>query len=191
MAYDSVTGGSRRSLLLLMGAVGLLLIIACSNVASLALVRASGRIREMGVRTALGGGRARLIRQLLTESLFLAAGGGALDIAFTFASIRLLLRLDPGNIPRLDETSVDLRVLLFALVVSILNWFLVRNISSIIRFTLRSLRSFGSIGQQKRERRAESGSSGAKFINFVCHAIRSNNGSNLTLQPTPVGQRSL
>lgn len=94
---DSVTGGSRRSLLLLMGAVGRLLIIARNNLASLALVRASGRIREMGVRTALGAGRARLIRQLLTESLFLAAGGGALGIAFTFASIRLPFRLDPGK----------------------------------------------------------------------------------------------
>jgi putative ABC transport system permease protein len=117
---DSVTGGPRHALLVLIGAAGLLLLIACSNVASLALVRASSRIREMGVRTALGAGRARLIRQLLTESLSLAIGGGTLGIGLAFATTRILLRLDPGNIPRLDETSVDLRVLLFASSVSIL-----------------------------------------------------------------------
>lgn len=118
--FDSVTGGSRHALLLLMGAVGFLLLIACSNVAGLAIVRGSARIREMGVRTALGAGRARLLRQLLTESLFLSISGGALGVLVAFASIRALLRLDPGNIPRLEETSVDVRVLLFALSISIL-----------------------------------------------------------------------
>jgi len=116
--FDSVTGGSRHALLLLMGAVALLLFIACSNVASLTMVRVTGRIREMGVRTALGAGRGRLLRQLLTESLFLALAGGALGLCLAFASIRLLLWLDPGNTPRLDETSVDWRVLIFAVVVS-------------------------------------------------------------------------
>ena len=116
----SATGGPRRTLLLLMGAVTLLLLIACSNVASLAMARATGRIREMGVRAALGARRSRLIRQLLTESLFLAGSGGALGCCLAFISIRLLLRLDPGNIPRLDETSLDSRVLFFALGVSVL-----------------------------------------------------------------------
>src|SRR2546429_237266 len=78
--FDSVTGGSRHALLLLMGAVGLLLLIACSNVAGLAMVRGSARIREMGVRTALGAGRARLLRQLLAESLFLGISGGTLGV---------------------------------------------------------------------------------------------------------------
>jgi len=118
--FDSVTGGSRHALLLLMGAVGLLLLIACSNVAGLAMVRGSARIREMGVRTALGAGRARLLRQLLAESLFLGISGGTLGVLLAFASIRVLVRLDPGNIPRLEETSVDVRVLLFALSISIL-----------------------------------------------------------------------
>ena len=121
---DSVTAGSRRALRLLMAAVGVLLLIACSNVATLALVRANGRIREMGVRTALGACWPRLVRQLLTESLCLAITGGALGVGLAYASIRLLLRLDPGNIPRLDETSVDLRVLLFALALSVLTSFL-------------------------------------------------------------------
>lgn len=118
--FDSVTGGSRHALLLMMGAVGLLLLIACINVAGLALVRGSVQIREMGVRTALGAGRARLVRQLLTESLFLGISGGTLGVLAAIASIRVLLRLDPGNIPRLEETSIDVRVLLFALSISIL-----------------------------------------------------------------------
>jgi len=117
----SVTRASRYTLLLLMGAVTLLLLIACSNVASLAMARATGRIREMGVRAALGAGRSRLIRQLLTESLFLAAGGSALGCCVAFTSIRLLMRVDPGNIPRLNEASLDGRVLLFTLGVSLLS----------------------------------------------------------------------
>ena len=116
----SATGAPRRTLLLLIRAVTLLLLIACSNVASLAMARAAGRIREMGVRTALGAGRSRLIRQLLTESLFLAASGGALGCCVALASIRLLTRVDPGNIPRLRETSLDSRVLFFTLGVSVL-----------------------------------------------------------------------
>src|SRR5207253_202484 len=84
-------------------------------IAGLAMVRGSARIREMGVRTALGAGRARLLRQLLAESLFLGISGGTLGVLLAFASIRVLVRLDPGNIPRLEETSVDVRVLLFAL----------------------------------------------------------------------------
>jgi putative ABC transport system permease protein len=116
----SVTAAPRHALLLLMGAVTLLLFIACSNVASLAMARATGRIREMGVRAALGAGRPRLIRQLLTESLFLAAGGGAVGCCMASTSIRLLMRVDPGNIPRLDQTSLDSRVLFFALGVSVL-----------------------------------------------------------------------
>lgn len=116
--FDSVTAGSRHVLLLLMGAVGSLLFIACSNVASLTMVRVTGRIREMGVRTALGAGRGRLLRQLLTESLFLALAGGTLGVCLAFVSIRVLLWLDPGNIPRLDEASVDLPVLFFAIGVS-------------------------------------------------------------------------
>lgn len=118
--FDSVTGGSRHVLLLLLGAVGFLLLIACSNMAGLAMVRGSGRIREMGVRVALGASRAQLIRQLLTESLVLGISAGILGVFVAFVSIGFLLRFDPGNIPRLEETSVDIRVLLFALGISIL-----------------------------------------------------------------------
>ena len=116
----SVTGGSRRALLLLMGAVTFLMLIACSNVASLVMARAEGKVYEMGVRVALGAPRSRLIRQLLTESFLLAAAGGGLGCSFAFVSIRLLMRLDPGNIPRLEETSLDTTVLFFAVGLSAL-----------------------------------------------------------------------
>jgi len=115
---SSVTGTPRRALLLLMGAVAFLLLIACSNVASLVMARADGKLYEMGVRVALGAPRSRLIRQLLTESFLLAMGGGVLGCCLALASIRILTWLDPGNIPRLEETSIDSSVLFFAVALS-------------------------------------------------------------------------
>ena len=116
----SVTGGSRRELLLLMGAVAFLMLIVCSNVASLVMARAEGKAYEMGVRVALGASRSRLIRQLLTESFLLVVGGGLLGCSLAFVSSRLLMRLDPGNIPRLEEASLDTTVLFFAVGLSAL-----------------------------------------------------------------------
>jgi putative ABC transport system permease protein len=115
----SITGASRRALLIFMAAVLLVLLIACSNVASLVLARANGRTLEIGVRTALGASRLRLVRQLLAESLCLAGAGGILGTLAAFVAIRLLVDLHPGNIPRLEETSVDWRVLLFAVCASL------------------------------------------------------------------------
>ncbi len=117
---DTVVGGVRLFVWLLFGAVSLVLLIACANAANLLLARAAGRTHEMGVRAALGARRGRLIRQVLTEALLLASISGALGILIAYAAIRLLLRLNPGNIPRLNETSLDLRVLVFALAISIL-----------------------------------------------------------------------
>lgn len=117
---ETVVGGVRLYVWLLFGAVCLVLLIACANAANLLLARAAGRTHEMGVRTALGAGRKRLIRQVLSEALLLACAGGAFGIFIAYAAIRLLLRLNPGNIPRFDETSIDIRVLLFALAVSLL-----------------------------------------------------------------------
>jgi putative ABC transport system permease protein len=116
---ETVVAGARLLVWLLFGAVSLVLLIACANAASLLLARAASRTQEMGVRAALGARRGRLIRQVLTEALLLACGGGALGVLIAYAAIRLMLRLNPGNVPRLNETSLDLRVLLFALAISI------------------------------------------------------------------------
>jgi|HubBroStandDraft_1064217.scaffolds.fasta_scaffold02653_8 predicted permease len=115
----SITGASRRALLIFMAAVLLVLLIACSNVASLVLARATGRSLEIGVRTALGASRVRLVRQLLAESLCLAGVGGILGMLMAFVAVRMLVGFHPANIPRLEETSIDWRVLLFAVCASL------------------------------------------------------------------------
>jgi predicted permease len=114
-----ITGESRRTLLIFMGAVFLVLLIACANVASLVLARANRRALEIGVRAALGASRWRLIRQLLAESMILAGAGSTLGVAVAFLAIRLLPRMHPGNIPRLDETSINGYVLLFTIGLSL------------------------------------------------------------------------
>jgi predicted permease len=107
-------GSSRPLLLLLMSAVSFVLLIACGNAASLLLARSANRTHELGVRATLGAGRYRLIRQMLTESLLLGVGGGLAGIALAWVFLRLLLKLDPGNIPRLQEASLNCKVLAFA-----------------------------------------------------------------------------
>ncbi len=112
--------GKRKVPLLLLGAAGFILLIACSNVANLFLARATVRQREMAMRAALGASRGRVMRQMLTESLLLSVTGGALGLLVTFWAIHGLVRLCPADLPRLDETRVDLSVLGFALAISIL-----------------------------------------------------------------------
>ena len=116
---EAMTGDVRRPLLVVMGAVVLLMLIACANVAHLSLARGAARRQEFAVRTALGAGRMRLVRQLLTESLLLGAGAGAIGVAIAVASTRGLIRLDPGMIPQLDATRVNGVVLLFALLLTV------------------------------------------------------------------------
>jgi predicted permease len=121
---ESQVGATRPRLLLLFAAVGLILLIACANVANLMLARAAGRQREMAVRGALGASSARLIRQLLSESLVLGAMAGIAGLLVAAASLRGLVRLLPADTPRLHEISLHWPVFLFAAGVSLLTGFL-------------------------------------------------------------------
>jgi putative ABC transport system permease protein len=122
---DVLVGNTRTPLLILLGAVGLVLLIACANVANLLLARASVRKREFATRAALGAGCGQMIRQLLTESIALSFSGGLLGLALGFGGVRLLLSISPGDIPRIGEhgsaVELDYPVLLFTLGVSVLS----------------------------------------------------------------------
>lgn len=118
--FDRLVEGHRKLLLLLLGAAGFVLLIACGNVANLFLARATVRQREMAMRVALGASRGRVLRQMLTESLLLSLAAGVLGLWLTFGTVKGLVRLCPSDTPRLQETSVDLTVLGFTLGVAVL-----------------------------------------------------------------------
>ncbi len=115
---ESITGSARPALLVLLGAVGILLLVACANVANLLLAQASGRTREFAIRTALGAPRARLIRQFLTEAFLLALLGGGLGVLGAYLGVEGLVALAPQNLPRLDSVSISMPVLVFAVALS-------------------------------------------------------------------------
>jgi len=117
---EIIVGNTRPLLNTLMASVLLVLLISCANIANLLLAQASTRERELALRAAIGAGRGRLVRQMLTESVVLSVLGGVLGAAVAYASITVIVRHELGRLPRLNEVAVDARVLLFALGVSVL-----------------------------------------------------------------------
>ena len=121
--HNVVVGGVQAALFVLLGAVGFVLLIACANVANLLLARATLRKREISIREALGAGRARIVRQVLTESVLLALGGGALGLFIGYFGVRTLLAVNPVTIPRIGENAgtipFDWRILAFTLAISV------------------------------------------------------------------------
>jgi predicted permease len=121
---EEYLGDVRKPLFVLMGAVMAVLLISCANVANLLLARASSRGHEIAVRSALGAGRARIVRQLLTESALIAVIGGALGMVFAWWGTKLLLTLAPANLPRLNSVQMDVKILLISFGVSLVCGFI-------------------------------------------------------------------
>jgi putative ABC transport system permease protein len=117
---DAVAGNMRQSLFVLLGSVGLVLLIACANLSNLLLARAAARTKEISVRTALGATRWMIVRQLLAESLLLAAAGAAAGLGLAAWGIKLLTALAPGDLPRITESGINLQVVVFTALVAVL-----------------------------------------------------------------------
>jgi len=153
---QSVLGDIGKVLWVLMGTVGMVLLIACANVANLMLVRVQGREHELAIRSALGAGWRRIAGELLMESVAIGVMGGVLGLGLAYGALRLLINLGPANLPRLDEVSLDSRTILFTLGISLLAGVLfgllpaIRSAGSSIAL---SLRAGGRSMSQGRERR--------------------------------------
>ena len=142
---DEVVGDLGSTVLILSGATAILLLIACLNVANLLFARANGRSHEIGLREAVGAGRIRVIRQLLTESLVLSGIGGILGVGLAFAAVRLLLGIGPADLPRLSAVTIDGTVLLFS-VAAVLVTTVVVGLAPAVRLSRTRLRTLISKG---------------------------------------------
>jgi len=168
---DYVVGDLGQTVTILFGATAILLLIACINVVNLLLSRVTIRAREMAVREALGANRWRVIRQLLTESVVLALIGGTIGLAVGAAGIRVLLRIAPPDLPRLDSIPLDARVVLFAIVVTMLTGILVGLVPA-VRLARHSLRSLmNEEGRGVASGRAERRLFGALVVAEVALAV--------------------
>jgi len=172
----------RLSLLVLSGAVGLVLLIACANVANLLLVRASVRQREIALRTALGAGRWRILRQLLTESVILGVCGGAAGLALAAAGTRLVQRYGPERIPFLKEVSLDGHVFAFAILASLLTGILFGLAPALAAFRARLAETLKEGSMAAGESRARSRFRGALVVIEVAIAMLLTIGATLTMR---------
>ena len=172
----------RLSLLLLLGSVGLVLLIACANVANLLLVRASVRQREIALRTALGAGRWRILRQLLTESVLLSIAGGTAGLLLGSIAIDLLPRYGPERIPFLRQTSLDGRVLVFAIGVSLLTGILFGLAPAISAFRTRVYETLKESSLAAGESRGRSRFRGALVVIEVAVALLLSIGASLMMR---------
>ena len=118
--HEELVANFRPAIIVLSAAVGLVLLIACANLANLVLARASTRYREIGIRLAIGATRGRLIRQLFTENILLALLGGSLGLVFTQPAMSAIIALSPASLPRAGEIDIDATVLLFTLLISLI-----------------------------------------------------------------------
>jgi putative ABC transport system permease protein len=158
---EVIVGQARRGLLVLFGAVGFVLLIACANIAGLLLARGAERTRELAIRAALGAARARLFRQLLLESLLLAAGGGLGGLLLADWLIDAILALSPANLPRLDQIALDPAACGFAIVVTLLTS-LVFGLAPAIHLTRSDIQS-----TLKDEGRSATGGEGRRRLRYL------------------------
>ena len=168
---QQVIGSVGRVLWVVMATVGLVMLIACTNVANLLLVRAESRSHELGIRAALGAGRMRIARELMIESVSLGILGGALAVGVAYAGLRLLVAIGPADLPRLSEVSLDSRSFAFTLVLSILSGLLFGSIPALKYARQRPTASMGSANRTASTGRARQRSRNVLVIAQVAMAL--------------------
>jgi predicted permease len=167
---DDVTGDIGRLLWILLAAVGVVLLIACGNVANLFLVRVEARQQELAMRTALGASRGRIARVLLSESVLLAIGGGGLGLVLAHAALGVLRRIAPADLPRVEEIGIDPTVLLFALSISVLSGALF-GLFAVLRFGAPSVTALKEGGRSASDTRRRHRTRNALVVSQVALAL--------------------